>query len=260
MDQLYGVQSTYSGYFLLQFPVNSLRFALLVLLMVRFTREPISTISPSNDAPAPTRPEQRRLLIVLAGAIGMWMTGFLHQIPPAWIALTAAGIVIWPRFGMLEPSAMREQVDLTPAFLFASIFTVVAMARGAGLDQVLADALIGSIPMGGNGGLSSIYSVYGVSVALSHLATAPAAPAVLVPFAAPLAETTGLSLEVVSMTQIIGISTPLIPYQAPPLIVAMSISKVPNAVLLWLCLCLGLAVTLLGLPLTYLWWQIIGFT
>ena len=160
---------------------------------------------------------------------------------------------------MLKPTAMREQVDLTPAIFFASIISIVAVASGAGLDRILADALIGSIPMNSGGGLSSIYSVFGVSLALSHLATAPAAPAMLVPFAAPLAEATGLSLEVVSMTQIIGISTPLIPYQAPPLIVAMSISKLPNVVLLRLCLYLGLAVSVLGIPLTYFWWQIIGF-
>jgi hypothetical protein len=96
-------------------------------------------------------------------------------------------------------------------------------------------------------------------VILSHLTTAPAAPAVLVPFAEPLSQATGLSLEVISMTQIIGIATPLIPYQAPPLIVAMSLSKVPNAVFFRLCLWVALAVTVLGIPLTYFWWQLIGF-
>ena len=61
------------------------------------------------------------------------------------------------------------------------------------------------------------------------------------------------------MTQIIGISTPVIPYQAPPLIVAMSLSKVPNAVFLRLCLWLALAITVVGIPVTYFWWQLIGF-
>lgn len=60
------------------------------------------------------------------------------------------------------------------------------------------------------------------------------------------------------MTQILGISTPAIPYQAPPLIVAMSISKVPNAVFLRLCGWLALAVTVVGMPLTFFWWQFLG--
>ena len=62
-----------------------------------------------------------------------------------------------------------------------------------------------------------------------------------------------------SVPQMIGIATPLIPYQAPPLIVAMSISHVPNAVFLRICLWLAAVVTVLGVPLTYFWWRIIGF-
>lgn len=259
MDQLYGIKSTYSGYLLLQLPVNLLRFALLVLLMMTFTRERVATDHKADTAPEPITREQRRLLVILSAAILLWMTDFVHGIPPAWVALTAATIVIWPRFGMLKPTAMKEQIDLTPAIFFASIVTVVAFAGAVELDQYLADAVIGVLPMNGEGGLSSVYAIYGFSVALSHLTTAPAAPAVLAPFAAPLAEATGLSLEAISMTQILGISTPAIPYQAPPLIVAMSISKVPNAVFLRICLWLALAVTVIGVPLTYGWWQLIGF-
>ncbi len=258
MDQLYGVQSIYSEYLLQQLPVNVLRFALLVLLMVGFTGETIAPKPAADTEAEPVKPEQGRLILVLGAAILLWMTDFAHGIPPAWVALTAAAIVIWPRFDMLKPTAMKEQIDLTPAIFFASIVTVVATARGAGLDQILADFVIEKLPLGG-GGLSSIYGVYGFSLILSHLTTAPAAPAVLVPFAEPLAQATGLSLEAVSMTQILGISTPAIPYQAPPLIVAMSISKVPNAVFLRLCLWLAFAVTVIGVPITVFWWQAIGF-
>lgn len=257
MDQLYGVHSAYSGYLMRQWPVNVLRFLLIVALMAWFVREPVSTTG-SRAEPPPVRPEQRRLLWVLGAAILLWMTDFLHGIPPAWIALTAATIVIWPRFGMLGPKAMKEQIDLSPPIFFASIVTVVAVARGAGLDQRLADWIIAILPLDGTGGLMSVYGVYGVSMVLSHLTTAPAAPAVLVPLAETLAEATKLPLDVVSMTQIIGISTPAIPYQAPPLIVAMSISKVPNAAFVRLCLWLAVAVTAVGLPLTFFWWRLIG--
>ena len=258
MEQLYDIRATYSAYLWQQWPVNLLRFVLLVALMVGFTREPVRT-DPAEAESKPVRPEQRRLLIVLSAAILLWMVDFLHGIPPAWVALTAALIVIWPRFGMLKPTAMKEQIDLSPAIFFAAIVTVVAVARGAGLDRMLADIIIGALPLNPDGGLGSIYAVYGFSLALSHLTTAPAAPAVLVPFSQPLAEATGFPLEVISMIQIVGISTPAIPYQAPPLIVAMSLSKVPNAVFLRLCLWLALAVSLVGVPLMYLWWQLIGF-
>lgn len=258
MDQLYRVQSTYSGYLFLQWPVNALRFFLLVALMIGFTCEPVRCATAATET-QDARPEQRRLLFVLGAAIAMWMTDFAHGIPPAWVALAAAAIVLWPRFGMLSATAMREKIDLTPAIFFASIITVVGVARAVNLDQILAEFIIGTLPLDDGGGLASIYGVYGFSVLLSHLTTAPAAPAVLVPFAASLSEATGLPLDVISMTQIIGIATPIIPYQAPPLIVAMSISKVPNIVFLRLCFFLALTVTIIGIPLSFLWWQLIGF-
>lgn len=258
MDELYGLRSTYSGYLIQQLPVNILRFALLVVVMLSVFRTPVSPEAGSAE-PEEGTPEQRRLLIVLGAAIFLWMTDFIHGIAPAWVALAAAAIVIWPRFGMLPGTAMRDKVDLSPAIFFASIVTVVAVARGAGLDTVLADWIIAVLPLSADGGLMSLYSIFGFSAALSHLTTAPAAPAVLAPFAGTLAEATGLPLEVVSMTQMIGISTPAIPYQAPPLIVAMSLTKIPTVVFLRACLWLALAVTLLGVPLTYFWWQLIGF-
>ncbi|MEM6634635.1 MAG: SLC13 family permease [Pseudomonadota bacterium] len=259
IDQLYGVRSTYSGYLWHQLPVNILRFALLVVLMRRFTTEPVTAATDTSAPETPEKPEQRRLLAILAVAILLWMTDFIHGIEPAWIAMAAAAVVIWPRFGMLGPKAMREQIDLSPAIFFAAIVTAVAVARDSGLDQLLADAIIGAIPISANGGLASTYGVFFFSVVISHLTTAPAAPAVLAPFAQPLAHATGLSLEAVSMTQIIGISTPLIPYQAPPLIVAMSLSGLSNGVFMRICLWLAVAVTLLGIPLSYAWWWMTGF-
>ena len=39
----------------------------------------------------------------------------------------------------------------------------------------------------------------------------------------------------------------------------MSISKVPNTVFLRLCLWLALWVAVIGVPVTYGWWRLIGF-
>jgi hypothetical protein len=60
------------------------------------------------------------------------------------------------------------------------------------------------------------------------------------------------------MAQIIGISTPLLPYQAPPLIIGLALSGIPSGMLTRVCLGIGLGVFVIGLPITYLWWQLIG--
>ncbi len=53
------------------------------------------------------------------------------------------------------------------------------------------------------------------------------------------------------MLQVPGFSTPLLPYQAPPLIVAMQLAHLRSAE----------AIKLVGailLPLDYLWWRALG--
>ena len=67
MDQLYGIHNTYSGYLFHQFPVNLLRFALLVLLMAGFCREPITNPSTNLVEATAGQPEQRGLHLVLGG-------------------------------------------------------------------------------------------------------------------------------------------------------------------------------------------------
>jgi di/tricarboxylate transporter len=61
------------------------------------------------------------------------------------------------------------------------------------------------------------------------------------------------------MLTVVGYSTVILPYQTPPLVVAMQLGGVPmrqgNKLCLWL-----LAVTVLVLlPLDYLWWRLLGW-
>ena len=76
--------------------------------------------------------------------------------------------------------------------------------------------------------------------------------------AATFASQTGWAVETVAMAQVIGLATPILPYQAPPLIAAMSLATIPVSALLRVCLWLAVAVAIVGLPMTYLWWSWLG--
>jgi hypothetical protein len=54
-----------------------------------------------------------------------------------------------------------------------------------------------------------------------------------------------------------GYSTPLLPYQASPIVVAMGLGKVPARAGMLLCLALA-ATYLVLLPLDYLWFSLLG--
>lgn len=83
-------------------------------------------------------------------------------------------------------------------------------------------------------------------------------PAVLTPLAPELAQTTGFSPNAVLMTQVIGFSTILFPYQVGPLIVAMGLAGESTRPLLKITLSLFVITLLILLPLDYLWWKLLG--
>ena len=258
LEALYGILPSYGSYLLAQLPVNLVRFALLLAVLIPFART--SETTPDVDL-APVEPmtqRQRRLLGLLAVAILFWATDALHGISPAWIALTVATILLWPVSGLLEKDAMRTSVDFSPAIFLTGVFAISAVAGHVGLSAVVADALIPHLRLEGGSALHDLYAITGVSVLISHLTTAPAAPLVLAPLAGAMADASGWPVTTVSMAQIIGISTPLLPFQAPPLIVAMALAPIPAAALTRVCIALALGVALIGLPVTWLWWELIG--
>jgi len=158
----------------------------------------------------------------------------------------------------LEPSAMKTKIDMSPLFFLAAVFAISAVAQHSGLAQTVADSMIPYLHLGKGGGLRDLYAITGMSALLSHLTTAPAAPAILAPLASTTANFTGWSIEAVSMSQIIGIATPLLPYQAPPLIIAMVMAQIPAAALTRVCCILAFSGAAIGLPVTYIWWAYLG--
>jgi len=73
-----------------------------------------------------------------------------------------------------------------------------------------------------------------------------------------LANITGLPLETVLMTQVLGFSNVFLPYLAPPLIFAMQAANLPTGAVTRLCLALFVISALVLTPLDFLWWHILG--
>ncbi|MBL4767623.1 MAG: anion permease [Rhodobacteraceae bacterium] len=259
LETLYGIEPSYGRYFVAQLPVNLVRFALLLLLLLPFARSDLR--EPQSALPELCKPmtrQQKRLLMLLGIAILFWATDSMHGISPAWVALSVASFVLWPGSGLLAKDSMKTAVDLSPAIFLVGIFAVSAVAQHVGLDALVAEYMIPRLALAEGSGLHNLYAITGFSVVISHLTTAPAAPIVLAPLAGAIAEAAHWQVHTVAMAQIIGISTPLLPYQAPPLIVAMALAHISVPALIRICLGLALGVLVIGLPHTYVWWQVIG--
>lgn len=258
LEALYGIAPSYGDYLLAQAPVNLLRLALILAVLLPFARGTAPEGAVAAEPPGPMTAPQRRLLLLIGLAIAFWVTDGLHHISPAWVALSVATVLLWPGSGILDRDAMKSSIDLSPAFFLAGIFAVSAVARHVGLDAILAEALIPRLGLGEGSALRDAYAIFGFSNLVSHLTTAPAAPVVLVPLAGAMAEATGWPIETVSMMQVVAIATPLLPYEAPPLIVALALAHIPVAALVRLLLVLAAGSIVIGVPLCLAWWRLIG--
>jgi di/tricarboxylate transporter len=76
--------------------------------------------------------------------------------------------------------------------------------------------------------------------------------------AGDIAGATGLPVETVLMMQVPAYSTPLLPYQVVPVLIAARLGSVSIGTATRFCLLLGAITVALLIPLDYLWWRFLG--
>jgi di/tricarboxylate transporter len=257
IEALYGVQFTFGDFFAQQAPINLLRFVVILGLVLPLGRGALATAATVAQS-TPLTTAQRRLLILLLAAIGLWATDVWHHIPPAWVSLTAGMILLWPGFGVLPATAMKTDIDFSMAFFIASVFCISAVVTQSGLGARMSDIFVPMLQLGQGNGLRDLYALTSFSAAISHLTTSPAAGVVLAPLAQSMAEATGWSIATITMIHNIGYSTTALPFQSPPLLIAIALAQIPVGLLTRICLWTTGIVTALGVPITYVWWGWLG--
>ena len=257
IEALYGVQFTFGDFFVQQAPINLLRFVVILGLVLPLGRGAVTTAATVTE-PTPLSTAQRRLLILLLAAIGLWATDVWHHIPPAWVSLTAGMILLWPGFGVLPASAMKTDIDFSMAFFIAAVFCISAVVTQSGLGARLSDIFVPMLQLGQGNGLRDLYALTSFSAAISHLTTSPAAGVVLAPLAQSMSQATGWSIATITMIHNIGYSTTALPFQSPPLLIAIALAQIPVGLLTRVCLWTTVIVTLVGVPITWVWWGWLG--
>lgn len=277
-ENLFGHTLTYGRYLLLHFPVLGLLKTALIGVTVLWlypAREPTLALGQDTDrradhvdaaapmadtAPSssPASPAERRLTVVLAVAVGLWATDFLHHVSPAWISLGAAVLCLWPPLGLTGRQTLSRDVNMGPLLFVAGIMGLGAMVATTGLGHLLVRAMLDALPLAHGETARNFAVLTGYAMVTGLLTTLPGIPAVLTPLAGDLAAASGLGLEAVLMTQIVAVSSMFLPYQSPPLVVAMQLGNVPSGHMTRLCLLLAAVNVAVLLPLDYLWWRWLG--
>ncbi|RIA56241.1 SLC13 family permease [Dichotomicrobium thermohalophilum] len=257
IESVYGIKVSYAEFLIYQLPaVGILRAVVLMALLLLLFSQPGQPVTETSRERMTLR--QFRLSIVLFGAIIFWATDVFHGIHPAWIAMAAAVVILWPSSRLISPTAFREKIDLAPVLYVASLLSIGAIMINNGLDAELGDFILGFVSFSPDSQLINLYLLTVLSQLVCLISTTPAAPILLVPIAGELGQASEIPLMGVLMAQLVGFSSALLPYQAPPLIVLLSLCKVRFRDVVKVIMLVALATLFLGVPVAYLWWGSLG--
>ncbi|MEX2450890.1 MAG: SLC13 family permease [Rhodospirillales bacterium] len=259
-EAIYKLPFTFGEFLIWHFPVTGvLKAALLIWVIATLFPDTVETPKKSTVDLMPNTNRQRLLQLILAATMCLWATDFLHGISPGHISLLAALVIMIPGLKLIPEDAFQKKINLTPFFYVAGILSVGAVVQHTGLGSIAAKVLIDVIsPQPGQNFLNFL-TLVGMATLINVFATSPGAPVVLAPLAQDLATAMGLPVFAVINAMAHGVSNTLFPYIGPPFVVAISLTKVPVRQGLKLCLIMaGLSIFPL-VPLTYLWWRLLGF-
>lgn len=253
----YGIHLNYLPYLLLHTPVLGLLkgFLLIVLICWMFPGKPtpprtITPIEPMSGA-------EKRLAWMLLVVLTLWVTESWHGVGPAWTGLVAAVITLLPRVGFINGDEFASGVNFRTCIYVAGILGLAITVTETGLGGVVGESLLKVMPLDPQRPFTSFVALTGITSAMNFIMTANGVPALFTTLAQSFSQATGFPLLSVIMIQVLGYSTPLLPYQASPIVVAMALGKVPARAGITLCLALALVTFVILLPLDYAWFRLL---
>ncbi|HHT8229523.1 MULTISPECIES: SLC13 family permease [Citrobacter] len=254
----YGIHLNYLPYLLLHTPVLGwLKGAVLIMLICWLF--PGKPHAPRDLTPAePMSRDEKRLAWMLAVVLLLWVSESWHGIGPAWTGLAAAVITLLPRVGFINGDEFSSGVNIRTCIYVAGILGLAITVTQTGIGNAVGEALLQVMPLDEEKPFTSFLALTGITTALNFIMTANGVPALYTTLAQSFADATGFPLLSVIMIQVLGYSTPLLPYQASPIVVAMALGKVPARAGMLLCIALATATYLVLLPLDYLWFSVLG--
>jgi di/tricarboxylate transporter len=249
----------YAEYLLLHFPViGAVKAALMVGLLVLFFYERAMSVHPQMRQAAPWSRDERLLAGVLAISVGLWMTDFLHHVSPAWVGLAAAVVCLVPYTRLVPSDSLAKDVSWNALIHAAGVIGLGAVVAHSGLGEVLGRWLVSVAPFDERASLWNFWLVSTIATLICLVTTTTGVPAVMTPLSGTLAEASGLSLDMVLMSQAIGFSNVLFPYEGAPLVFAIGYARLSITQVTKVLLLLGAATIALLTPLTYAWWVFLG--
>lgn len=261
-ETVLGIRLGYAEYAVALVPALAIvRGVLLVIVAMwmfpdRLSASGLAAIHERSDTAREISAAERRLLGALALMLGLWFTEPWHHISAGWVGLGVALLCLGP-LRLVNPEAFLKQVKLAPLWFVAAIIGLTAAVDHAGLADALRPALA-RLDLAQMSAIPAYLVLVALSIALMFAVTSNAAPALFTPLVPALAQGAPLGLKAVLFTQAVGISTIVLPYQAPPLILAMALAGIGLRDATRFCAATALLSLVTVLPANALWWHVMG--
>ena len=259
VESIHGIKVTYGQYLIANFPpIGLVAIVALPCLIYKMFPDRVGDGDPGIETAAGSA-AQVRLIVVLAAALGLWLTDFAHGISPAWVALGASVLCLMPRIGVVPTNIIVGKVSYAPWFFVAGVIGMGAVVAKAGLGDQISAFLFGIVPLTAGDDFLNFLKIGIVGMGMGIVTTVPGQPAIMTTLAADIAATTGWPLMTVLMTQPISWAMAPFAYQLPPLVLAANMAGISMRRLARLMLVMAALTWLAMMPLQYLWWQALGY-
>jgi anion transporter len=203
-------------------------------------------------------PLEKRAAVLMAAAILLWLTDFLHHISPAVIAMGAGLFALLPRVGVLEIEDLRR-LNYLPVF-----FVAAAVSMGAVLEETNGlHVLTGSVfafvqPFMTNIIMTTIVMYWTAVVSHFFLASEISMLGATIPLVMEFAKTNGLNPLLLGMIWTFAAGGKLFVYQSGVLIVGYSYGYFAARDLLYMGALLTVIEFVILLLLVAFYWPLIG--
>ena len=258
-ESVYDIKITYVDYLVVNFPVIGLASIVAIPWFVWFLCPDERRRAEHVTEAGPITRDELVLVLVLACALSLWMTDFMHGISPAWIAMGAAVACLLPRVGMVPPSIVVEKINFGPWFFVAGVIGMSAVVTTSGLGSAVGQVLFSLIELRPGNDAVNFAAVILIGMGVGVVVGMPGQPAIMSALAPAIAEGTGWPLQSVLMAQVPSWSMALFPYELPPLVVAMYLGGVRTRQVVRLLLLMTAFAALVQIPLQFLWWRYLGY-
>ncbi|WP_084070892.1 SLC13 family permease [Pandoraea vervacti] len=261
-ETVLGLHLGYGEYAIALVPTLAIvRGIVLVVVAKRLFPDRLTTPRAENGSDAtardtPMSAHEKRLLAALTLMLALWLTEPWHHVAAGWVGLGIALLCLGP-LRLVNADAFLKQVKLAPLWFVAAIIGLTAAVDHAGLANALRP-LLAHLDLAQLSTMLAYLGLVVLSIVLTFLVTSNAAPALYTPLVPALAVGAPLGATAILLTQAVGISTIALPYQAPPLVLAMALAGIGIRDATRYCIATALVALLSVVPLTAVWWHVMG--